>query len=83
MAGLNRLIVANRAALLGWISWDLFRFFGDADSVEQEAFNVAYHLKQDFLRVMTWPSSVRRSVWKRILDQYDYEEEQIKSKMGR
>ncbi len=44
------------------------------------AFNLAYHLKQDFAAVMKWPVRLRRANWKRLLEQYDFEDEQRQSR---
>jgi len=38
-----------------------------------EVFNLVYHLKQSLNDVMAWPSAVRRDMWKRTQEQYEFE----------
>jgi hypothetical protein len=63
-------------ALLGRISWEFFSFADDPEDIEQEAFNLAYHLRQDYDEVMSWPSQLRRERWQRVVRQYEFEKEQ-------
>ena len=57
--------------MFGHKSWRLFFVGNDAT---QEVFNVAYHLKQDIAAAWRLDSSKRRQMWKKILEQYAFEE---------
>jgi hypothetical protein len=57
--------------MFGHKSWRLF-FVGN--DVTQEVFNIAYHLKQDIASAWRLDSAKRRQMWKKILEQYAFEE---------
>lgn len=58
---------------LGQKSWGLF--YSPAD-VAKDAFNLAYHLKQDISATMALPSRYRRKMWELTLEQYEWERNQ-------
>jgi hypothetical protein len=45
------------------------------EHIDQEIFNVVYHLKQSRNEVLSWPSSVRRRIWKQFKEQKEFEEQ--------
>lgn len=46
---------------------------GDLESLNQEVFNFMFHLKQSWSEVMSWPSSIRRSMWRLFLEQREFD----------
>jgi len=51
-------------------------FGADLDAFEQETFNLIYHLRQPRSEVMSWPTSVRRDMWRRYMKQREFEQRQ-------
>lgn len=60
-------------ALLGRVSYEILQSAEDPEEIEQTAFNLAYHLRQDLDAVMRWPARRRREMWERVIKQYEFE----------
>ena len=43
------------------------------DSLDQEVFNFMFHMKQTWSEVMSWPSSVRRTMWRLFQEQREFD----------
>jgi hypothetical protein len=45
----------------------------DPDSLDQEVFNFMFHMKQQWSDIMSWPSSVRRNMWRLFQEQREFD----------